>query len=57
MTDDMAILIGAAILLQLGLWFRVVGAIQRIERRLDRLFEDAWLEEYEKEEIMHETRT
>lgn len=50
MTDDALILIGMAILLQLGLWFRVVHAIQRIERRLDSLWADWWLEECEEDE-------
>lgn len=50
MTDDALILIGAAILLQLGLWFRVVLAVLRIEQRLDSLMADYWLEEYEEEE-------
>lgn len=49
MTDDALILIGAAILLQLGLWWRVVHAVQRIEGRLDELFRDCWVEEYEEE--------
>lgn len=49
-TDDSLILIGAAILLQLGLWWRVHLALMRIEARLDDQNPVGWMiEEWEEQ--------